>query len=84
MKVAPLLVLPIFTPVFGQDVIISEFMASNSTGLQDEDSDYEDWIELFNQSSILQNKQINILKLLLKGLIVSPSSTNHYQLDSNK
>lgn len=51
MKVAPLLVLPIFTPVFGQDVIISEFMASNSTGLQDEDSDYEDWIELFNQSS---------------------------------
>lgn len=31
-------------------VIISEFMASNSRILTDEDGDYSDWIELFNQS----------------------------------
>src|SRR5437867_128429 len=29
-------------------VIISEFVASNSNGLRDEDGDYADWIELFN------------------------------------
>ncbi|HON07166.1 MAG TPA: discoidin domain-containing protein, partial [Verrucomicrobiota bacterium] len=31
-------------------VIISEFMASNSRILTDENGDYSDWIELFNQS----------------------------------
>lgn len=31
-------------------VIISEFVASNSTGLPDEDGDHSDWIELFNTS----------------------------------
>lgn len=30
------------------DVIISEFAASNTTGLRDEDGAYSDWIELFN------------------------------------
>src|SRR5881394_3803113 len=29
-------------------VVISEFLASNSNGLRDEDGDYSDWIELFN------------------------------------
>jgi hypothetical protein len=31
------------------DLEISEFMASNATGLQDEDGDYSDWIELRNR-----------------------------------
>lgn len=30
-------------------VVISEFMASNQTGLTDEDGDYSDWIELHNE-----------------------------------
>ncbi|MCA9440564.1 MAG: lamin tail domain-containing protein, partial [Candidatus Omnitrophica bacterium] len=29
-------------------LLISEFMASNSTILQDEDGDYSDWIEIYN------------------------------------
>ena len=38
-----------------QDVVISEFMASNSETLDDEDDDSEDWIELFNQSGASLN-----------------------------
>lgn len=33
-----------------QEVIISEFVAANVTGLGDEDGDQSDWIELWNQS----------------------------------
>ena len=36
--------------VFGAGVIINEFMAINNTTLQDEDGDFEDWIELWNQT----------------------------------
>jgi hypothetical protein len=32
----------------GQQVIISEFMASNSKTLADEDGDFPDWVELYN------------------------------------
>jgi hypothetical protein len=32
------------------NLIINEFLASNHTGLMDEDGDYSDWIELYNQS----------------------------------
>ncbi|HEY53130.1 MAG TPA: hypothetical protein G4N94_06700 [Caldilineae bacterium] len=36
----------------GQDsVIISEFLTNNRTGLQDEDGDYADWIEIYNRSA---------------------------------
>ena len=31
--------------------IISEFSASNSTILQDEDDDYVDWIEIYNPTN---------------------------------
>jgi len=30
------------------DVVISEFLASNQNGLRDEDNQYEDWIEIYN------------------------------------
>src|SRR5436190_2501127 len=30
------------------NVIISEFLASNTGGLKDEDNDYSDWVEIFN------------------------------------
>src|SRR6267154_3013689 len=31
-----------------ETVIISEFLAHNTSGLQDEDGAYSDWIEIFN------------------------------------
>lgn len=33
------------------DLIISEFMAVNGTGLTDEDGDFSDWIEIYNRGS---------------------------------
>lgn len=36
---------------FGSDLIISEFMASNTRTLADEDGSYEDWIEIYNKST---------------------------------
>lgn len=36
---------------FGQDVLINEFLASNSSVIADEDGDYEDWIELYNNTT---------------------------------
>lgn len=36
-------------------IIINEFLASNSTGLQDIDGDYSDWIELYNPGSEIIN-----------------------------
>jgi hypothetical protein len=37
------------------DVIISEFLANNSSGLRDEDGETSDWIELFNNGSTTTN-----------------------------
>lgn len=37
------------------EIVISEFMASNTRTLQDEDGDYEDWIELRNVSTARVN-----------------------------
>ena len=40
------------TPVAkSQMLVISEFMASNQSGLRDEDGDDEDWIEIYNPSN---------------------------------
>lgn len=36
-------------------VIISEFMADNSAGLQDENGDFSDWIELHNDGAVAVN-----------------------------
>ena len=37
--------------VNGQNVVINEFMASNSTTIEDEDGDFSDWIELYNTTN---------------------------------
>ncbi|MCC5916193.1 MAG: CotH kinase family protein [Cryomorphaceae bacterium] len=34
--------------IFGQNIAINEFMASNRTTIADEDNDFEDWIEIYN------------------------------------
>jgi hypothetical protein len=66
-----LLMLLLFFPVnvlFSQDsLIISEFMAINNKTLQDEDSTYSDWIEIFNGGS---------LPLNLNGWCLSDDATN--------
>lgn len=36
-------------------VVINEFVASNQSGLQDEDGDYSDWIELYNPTGASVN-----------------------------
>jgi hypothetical protein len=41
----------VFTEQQTGDLVINEFMASNGTGLTDEDGDYSDWIELYNRGS---------------------------------
>ncbi len=33
------------------DLVINEFMASNKSTVQDQDGEYEDWVELYNNSS---------------------------------
>jgi len=33
------------------DIVINEFMASNSTSIEDQDGEYDDWIELYNNSA---------------------------------
>ncbi len=39
----------LFTPaLMAQELVISEFLASNQGGLRDEDGDSADWVELFN------------------------------------
>ena len=39
----------------GADVIISEFLASNVSGISDEDGENSDWIELTNLSGTAVN-----------------------------
>ncbi|MBP7498175.1 MAG: CotH kinase family protein, partial [Bacteroidales bacterium] len=41
---------------YSGDIVINEFMSSNTTSLKDEDGDYSDWIELYNKS----DKPINL------------------------
>jgi len=45
------------SPLHGADVTISEFLASNTHGLRDEDGDYPDWIELVNSGTNTVNMQ---------------------------
>ena len=49
------------TNIFGQNIVINEFMSDNESVLQDEDGDFSDWIELYNSS----NNTINLLNYRL-------------------
>ena len=54
-------------PSFSQSLVIAEFMASNQSSIRDEDGDYEDWIELLNQSTVAVN---------LEGWFLTDNATN--------
>ncbi len=60
-KILFILVLFFITKVNGQSVVINEFMAKNSTTIQDKDGDFSDWIELYNPG----NSIINLLNYKL-------------------
>ncbi len=56
-----------FITAYAQDVIINEFLASNASNIQDEDSDYSDWIELYNP---------NLMAVPLANWSLTDSSTS--------
>jgi hypothetical protein len=69
--------------VSGSDsVIISEFLASNTTGLRDEDGDYSDWVEIFNAGTnivnmdgwFLTDSAANLTKWRFPSVNLSPGS----------
>ena len=52
----------------GQALFINEFVASNQTGLTDEDGDFEDWIEIYNADT----QDVNLLGFALSDDEASP------------
>lgn len=52
-----------------QDIVINEFLASNRMGQQDEYSENEDWIELYNNT----NEDLSLLGYFLTDNIDEPS-----------
>jgi len=46
-----LLIISFSTVLFSQDLVINEFMAANDTTAADQDGEYDDWIELYNNSA---------------------------------
>ena len=69
------------TTAFGDGFVISEFMAANSTTLQDEDGDSSDWIEIHNEGTTtnnlggwyLANKASNLCKWQFPATNVPPN-----------
>ena len=63
-----------------QAVRITEFMASNSRGLQDEDKEFSDWIELYNAGTnsvdllnwALADNPANLSKWLFPSTNIAP------------
>ena len=50
------LVLLAVVPAYGQEgLVITEILSLNRSGLQDEDGEYSDWIELYNNSDTAIN-----------------------------
>ncbi|MCC6694070.1 MAG: CotH kinase family protein [Candidatus Hydrogenedentes bacterium] len=64
----------------GAPVILNEYLASNSTGLQDEDGKYSDWVELYNATDApvsllgwaLTDDELNPNKWPLPDVTVAP------------
>lgn len=68
--------------VCGQGVLINEFVAKNNNGIQDEDGDFSDWIELYNSTGTpinLVNYRISddssdINKWIFPEVVILPNS----------
>jgi len=65
-----------------EPVTITEFVASNTTGLRDEDGDFSDWIEIFNSGTtnvnmdgwFLTDAPGNLMKWRFPSINLSPGS----------
>lgn len=55
-------------PILGQDVVINEFMSSNSKTLQDWEGDFPDWIEFYNSGE----EEINLEGYTLSDQVDQP------------
>lgn len=58
------------TAVRGQDIVINEIVSNNLSGLQDEDGDFSDWIELYNNGDDPVD---------LSGYFISDNASNPYK-----
>jgi hypothetical protein len=54
--------------VFGQTIVINEFMSSNETTIPDSDGDYSDWIELYNKG----DEAVNMNGLMITDDTLQP------------
>jgi len=54
--------------IYGQGIVINEFMSDNQSTIQDEDGDFSDWIELYNNS----DSPINLFNYSLSDDITEP------------
>ena len=68
MRIFLLLILFSFCHFQAQSLRINEYMASNSSVIQDEDGDYSDWMELYNPTGNL----INLLNFAISDDIDNP------------
>jgi hypothetical protein len=59
---------PLLATLSAQDVVISEFLASNGSGIKDEDGDPSDWIEVHNRSG----QEINLAGFALTDAEAMP------------
>ena len=65
---------------FGQSLVINEVLADNSTTILDEDSEYHDWIEIYNTSGTavslgniwLSDDEQNIQKWSFPNIHIEP------------
>ena len=63
-------------------VVISELVSANATGLQDEDGDFEDWIEIFNEGETavdlegwsLSDKEDDPRKWAFPAVVLEPNA----------
>jgi len=62
--------------IFGQNIIINEFMASNGTTLSDEFGEFDDWVELYNPT----NSPVDIGGMYLTDALTNPTL---WQIPSN-
>ena len=71
----------LFTLVSRADVVVSEFVASNQTGLVDEDGDTPDWIELHNNGAgivslagwALTDSAANLAQWIFPAVTIEPN-----------
>lgn len=60
-------------PSSSNEVVINELMASNKTSVQDQDGEYDDWIELYNKSK----NDIDISRWILTD---NPANLDKYRI----